>query len=258
MKLHFMKDDALVYFKNNIEKHQDKYLEKTNDWIIQAYQDYKGTDESPFVEFKLEVKDFEMDMSEEKSSVTDYNNIKILYETLKKLSDTQASDERLWVGLAHSELYDYMQYRCNLKEEVSAQKIRGNFFFAHGQKRSLIMHTLSRLWWAGRQVYDETSQDNYKALEYMKVDFPTKVLSLFSSNFTNNPTICQSILLAIADLERKGYKISRESFLELIRYVNQIGGIIILDYLSQDELKDKIMNHFFEINHIEQKHLVEV
>ena len=78
----------------------------------------------------------------------------------------------------------------------------------------------------------------------MKVDFGTKVLSLFSSNFTNNPVITRAILYAINDLTDSGEKISRKDYLEMIRYVNLLGGIIILDYLTEDELKNKIINHY--------------
>ena len=93
-------------------------------------------------------------------------------------------------------------------------------------------------------LYDKNSSNPFKALEYMKVDFGTKVLSLFSSNFTNNPVITRAILYAINDLTDSGEKISRKDYLEMIRYVNLLGGIIILDYLTEDELKNKIINHY--------------
>lgn len=251
MKIHFLKEDALVYFKNNIDKHLEHYLDEDNSWMIEIYKEYRGEDESPFGEFKLGVDEIKMYMPAEKAELTDYNNVKILYNALKNISDTQATDERLWVGLAHNELWKFMNYRCKInKDNLSVDKIKRNYFFNNGNKRSLIVHPLARLWWVGRLTYDENSSEKYRALDYMKNDFGTKVLTLFSSNFTNNPAITRAILNAIVDIELTGIKVTRTQYQELIRYVNLLGGVIILDYLSEDELKDKIILHYCEIHNV--------
>lgn len=240
MKLHFMKDDALAYFKANVKYNCQNYLCKDNKWIFDKY-----SDSSPLLEFKFEVDEFEMDMSLQNPGSTDYNNVIRVYTALKKISDTQAADERLWVGLSHSELWDFMQYRCKLtKENISESKILTNYFFKHGNKRSLIVHPIARLWWVGRLIYDENSSNPFRALDYFKTDFSSKVLTLFSSNYTNNPKITRGVLSAIIELEKDGYKIKTEEYREILRYVNLLGGIVILDYLSEDELKDKIIKHY--------------
>lgn len=249
MKIHFMKDDALAYFKGNVANNLNHYLDKDNKWIYEKYAGFKGADISPFEEFKLDVPEFQMDMSTEKAENTDFTNVQILYSALKCISDTQASDERFWVGLAHAELWEFMRYRCKLSEErMKENKILTNYFFNYGNKRSLIVHPLARMWWVGRLIYNEKSKSPFEALEYMRNDFGTKVLSLFSSNFTNNPHITRAILIAIATLEKSNFKVSRSAYLEILRYVNALGGIIILDYLTEDELKNKIIKHYCEIN----------
>lgn len=251
MKLHFIKDDALVYFKGNVTENLQFYLDRDNTWMYEKYESYRGDGASPFGEFKIEVPDFKMDMLSDRPENTDYNNVKILYSALKDISDTQASDERFWAGLAHSDLWEYMRYRCKLTEvSDNKNKVYRNYFFNYGNKRSLIVHILARMWWVGRLVYDPKEKDPFQALEYMKNDFGTKVLSLFSSNYTNNPQITRAILNAISFLENNVRKISRKEYLEIIRYVNYLGGIIILDYLSEEELKQKIISHFYEVNTI--------
>lgn len=250
MKLYFMKDDALTYFKGNVEYNINNYLLKNKDWIFEKYSQYKNESENPFIEFKFQVPDFSLDISSDKPESTDYKNVKILYSALKNLSNTEATDERLWAGIAHSNFYEYMLYRCKLDEKnISKNKILTNFFYNYGNKRSLIIHPLARLWWVGKLLYNEKSENPFEALEYLKNDFGTKVLSLFSSNFTNNPIIARAILIAISEIEEKDErKIGRNSYLELIRYVNILGGIIILDYLSEEELIDKIKNHYYRVN----------
>lgn len=243
-----MKEEALAYFKGNINANILQYLDNNYDWVQKKYCLYKNNNESPFGEFKHEIPEFSMDMSSDKPESTDYNNVKILYSALKYISDTQATDERLWSGLSHYDLYEFMVYRCKLKKEnITEKKILTNFFFNYGNKRSLIVHPLARLWWVGRLLYDENKDNPYEALEYLKSDFSTKVLSLFSSNFTNNPSIVRAVLYAISELESTGEKVDRKKFLELIRYVNLLGGIIILDYLNEEELKNKIIEHYCKL-----------
>lgn len=251
MKIYFMKDDALTYFKGNVEYNIENYLSNKNDWLLKNYHKYKNNQESPFAEFKYNIPNFSLDISSDKPESTDYNNVKILYSALKNISNIQAVDERLWAGMAHCNFYEFMLYRCKLNEmNISKNKILTNFFYNYGNKRSLIIHPLARLWWVGRLLYDDKRDNPFEALEYLKNDFGTKVLSLFSSNFTNNPVIARAILIAISEIEKKEGKIGRQSYLELIRYVNLLGGIIILDYLSEEEIINKIKKHYYEVSYL--------
>lgn len=92
MKLYIMKREALETLKANLPVVYGKYYtEKTNQWI----SDICGED--PFIEFK-DVTEFKL--ADLNSDLTpgeiDLNNCKILYEKLQFLSESQASDERLW------------------------------------------------------------------------------------------------------------------------------------------------------------------
>lgn len=240
MKLYFMREDALTYFKSNVENNLKNYSLKDNKWVYSKY-------ENLFEEFKIQVPDFDLDMSSDKPEATDYNNVKIMYNNLKNISDSQATDERFWTGLSHTIFWDFLNYRCKINNsEVKKEKILNNYFFKQAQKRSLILNPLSRLWWVGRLIYDESNENPYYALEYLKNDFATKVLTLFSSNYTNNPKITRAVLVALAELELEYGKLGRDKFLAILRYVNMLGGIVILDFLSQDELKEKIKKHYIE------------
>lgn len=244
-----MKEEALAYFKANASIFEKNYLKKENQWIYEKYESYKGKGVSPFEEFKLEVPDFQLDVTEQSPAGSDYKNVSILYKALKHLSNTQAADERLWTGLAHSNFWSYMQYRCELdKLQNNTDKILRNYFFKHGNKRSLILHPLARLWWVGRLTYDESNPENpLEALEYLKTRFSGKVLPLFSRNFTNNPLITRAILTSISKLKAQKFRVGQKEYQEILRYVNALGGIIILDYLSEEELQEKIISHYHNL-----------
>lgn len=248
MKLHFMKENALVFFKANIENYKSKYIKDDNSWIYEEYKKATGEDD-PFEEFKYNVNDFKLKILPDDQGQEDCDNVRILHSSLKNLTPTEAADERFWVGLSHNECFKYVQLRAKLTDKnLTSSKIKRHFYFGTGKRRSLITNSLARLWWVGHLIYDESKSDPYEGIEVLKSDFTGNVLTFFSSNYTNNPKITRAILKSFDGIEKRGIKISREQFREILRYVNILGGIILLDYLTEEELIERITNHFFEVN----------
>ncbi len=203
-------------------------------------------DENPFMDYKKEVGDFKLNMSAERPESTDVENAKILYFALKDLDNSQASDERLWVGLAHNQLWEFMNYRCKLTDsKISVDSIKSNFFFKQNPRSAIIVNAIARLWWVGRLTYNANNKDDpFYAIKYFETDFSTKVRTLFSSSFTNNSKITLALIKAIIDIETENGKISRQEYQSLLRYLNMIGGIFVLYYLSEDEIRDKLVKYY--------------
>jgi hypothetical protein len=242
MNLKFMKEDALLHFKENLKYNYKNYLLDSADWIYEKY-------ENPLEESRILASDFSLDMTQKEVSIGDCNNVRIMYKNLKHISNTQAMDERLWAGLSHSIFWDYLQYRTKINEEkITENKILFSYFFKRGGKRILVINPLTRLWWVGRQVYDPSNEeDPFYALEFLKRDFSTKVLNLFSYNYTNNPKIVRAILVTLAQLEKENnIVIARNPYLKILKYLNMLGGSIILDSLEQEEIVEKIKKYYYK------------
>lgn len=284
MKIKFLKQKNLDFLKANVETYYDKYVNETTcDWVNNL-EDF----DDAFVEHNSISlpDDFEFDMTAPNNpSSTEIENIKIFYSALKDLSNSEATDERLWVGLSHSEVcWPYLRYRVINKlitddkksKENIKESIKSNYFFKQSAKRSLIVNTLSRLWWIGRLTYDENAPagEEFESLAGIEYDTSTKILSIFSSNFTNNPKIVRAFLKGIiqiesenkqkliddgkTDIKETDYRVQRKindndikvssvNYLELIKYFNSLGGILILDYLEEDELKEKLVTYYREL-----------
>ena len=134
MILNFLKEISLETLRKNVEINLENYKSSTNDWIFKFFDD-----NSPFLEFKKEVPQFNLDMSSEKPEKTDLENVKILYSAMKNLSVVEASNENLWAGMAHSDFWDYVKYRNSFdKKEITENLIKNTFFFSHGKRKSLI------------------------------------------------------------------------------------------------------------------------
>lgn len=239
MEIHFLKEDALAALKANVNGNAKHYSEPTNQWIY----DYFGG-ENPFEVLKVPVEDFQLVGSKDDIENRDAENAIILYSAMKNLSDTQATDERIWAGMAHSDLWDYMQKRWPNGKQ-SAVEARYFFKKSNGLKRSLFVNTLSKMWWTARLTYDPSRKDPFELTKYFSKSLH-KVIPIFSSNFMSNPVIARGLLSALIELEAAGYHSEyNDWFAYATRYLNVFGGTHILDYYSSEEIKEKVLSYMW-------------
>lgn len=255
MKLHFMKEEYLHSLKLNLKNNFEHYNDKSNEWIYEFFHK-----ENPFVEIDLQVEEFTLSNKlndDDDVSKQDIENAITLYTAMKNISDVQASDERLWAGLTHCDFWNYMHYRwLNVKSNIKkdgdiSSTIGSRYFFNLTPRRSLITNTLSRLWWLGRLTYDENREDKFELIRYFEKDFSSKILIIFSSNFTGNLEITKGLISALMKLEKENYKVydgnKRSVFTKAGNFLNVYGGNHILDFYTAEEIEDKVLNHMYKI-----------
>lgn len=252
MVVHFLNEDALAALKTNVKGNIKRYDDPTNDWI---YEYFDG--ESPFIEYKMQINDFQFcNSADEKNedSKNDAENAIRLYSAMKCLSDTQATDERLWSGLCHGDFWEYMHTRWKESKfnRDPASSLLWRYFFnmKGGIRRALFRNTLSRLWWIGRLTYDESRKDPFELTRYWEEDFSTKSLILFSSNYMGNAEITRGLISALIDLEHDGFSLGtrkRDIYYQASQYLNIYGGTHILDYYTADEIKEKVLKYMCEL-----------
>ena len=235
----------LLYFKENaidILKKQDlvaniKFYKGDNNWIDNKYS--KQNLLLPFT--KANVSDFNLKM--ENGIEDDFDNMVIMYENLKFLTDSQASDERLWAGLAHTYFWNYMQYRWPMpnKKEKCNSHVLNNYFFWNSTK-SVFLNGLSRLWWYARFTYDENTKDHYELTRYIcKNDLNGKFFPLLSCVFANNKEVFKNIIKAVKIYEEtNNLSLSRDQFGELKKYLNRLSGKVCIDALDTKDIYEII------------------
>lgn len=248
MEIHFLKEDALAALKANVQGNIKNYSQPTNEWIY----DYFGG-ENPFAPYKTQVNDFQLisqkDDGQDLGAVDTENAIR-LYESMKGISDTQATEERLWAGLCHGDFWGYMNKRWENAQANGDIKavLESRYFFKNGTKRSLFTNTLSRLWWMARLTYDPNRKDPYELTRYMSKDFASKILILFSSNYMGNSSISRGLISALIELENNNYTLpgrKQNVFIQAGRFLNVFGGTHILDYFSEEEIKSKVLTYMW-------------
>ncbi len=233
MKLPFVSYDNLDIIKTNLPTIVHKFKQDSSDWL----NDELGINLLSDTRF-TEVPDIELDMSNEKPFLTEAENAKRIYSNLKFLSDSQASDERLWAGLCFGPFWKYVKYRWEIDNKCTVPNVVQHFMFGYGARRSLTRNAISRLWWIGRLTYDETQTDPW-ILSRFVCENADNIMHILERNTSNNPQIIRPFLKAIIDARDAGMEINTDTVGELSKYLNLLGGIYILDCLPEKKIYDK-------------------
>lgn len=243
MKLRILRSDSLMILKNIhcIEKCINKYKNyQTNDWLDEI------CGESPFIDTKYDNIpniDFDMSAPKGKEFETEFENVKRVYSAFSFLSDSNASEERLWAALCLDIGYQYVQYRWKLQ---TVDSIAQHVFFEYGNRRSLTRNALARLWWIGRLTYDKDRTDPFELTRFV-CSHSDHILHVMEINMSNNLHILRPFLEAIIEAQGKGYDVNTDDVGELSKYLNLLGGMYILDFMSEDWIRDKIATKIEQI-----------
>lgn len=185
----------------------------------------------------------------------DVDNAIKVYEYLRNLDKTQASDRRLWVYLSHVTFRKYTLGRWGIKatpEEVNvnadakrkAISYIAEHWFLSGSSRSLRRHSIARLWWAAYLTVApwEKDPEYFAGLDqsdryvYTKVLFSTQ--DIYQQTLERNLGRFPKLLIAILEYLRQNPDVaqSREAIRSIMKELNLVLGYRKLSALSLDEL----------------------
>jgi len=239
--IQIISNEDLYYLKSNLASHKDYYREDNNEWLNEVFE------KSPFIPTKYNgIKDVKLKVSEEKPHSTDGENAVIVYDALNFLSDSTASDERLWSALALGPFWEYTKARWK-KSLESTSGVKQHFYYGYGNRRSLTRNAISRLWWIARLTYDKNRSNPYELTELVcsASDF---ILHAIERNTSNSKEILIPFLDAIKDAREIGMRVNTDDVGELSKYLNLLGGVYLLDCLSREFIYNKIFNKIQDLN----------
>ncbi len=235
MRIKFITEEGLLAAKANYAVIYKEILKKKATDLPTLFNDSGIIRDS-----SIEIEEFSFDMSQDKPVATDVENIRRVYNHMKGLSESQASDERIWVAFTLHQGLDYMRYRWMPDNEND--KLDRYFFSKpkHGySKRPLFRNGIARLWWIGYHTYDSKRTNPYELTEFICRD-QDYINNLLDIGFASNATITKAVISALLDAEKNGKTINRDLVRTISQYVNMLGGIYILDCLSYEEIYSKI------------------
>lgn len=248
MKIYFMKEVALKTLKENLPTFLPYFKEKTNTSLIKALKDilnekddkaifdYSGYDAPDNLEQTL-IRNFQA-----RRNGDDGENVCVLFDALKNLPPTVACDERFWAGFTLLSCWNFVRERWAMDEpeKLTESNVHYHFLFKEGGRASMVRNALSRLWWIGYLTYDETKSDPYTLTRPIceKADY---ILNLFERSFSNSRMVVITIVEAIGEIHRAHrLEYHKDLVREILKYVNMLGGVYVLETLPSQVLKQKI------------------
>ena len=233
MKIKYVQEEDLLKIRTNLDSISEWVLKKNNSSIEKII-----LSEDIVKETEYSINDFDLVMNQpkEKSYLTDMDNIQIVYKNMKCLSDSQASDERIWVAYSFFEFKDYMQYRWGIEPD----DLHNRYIYGYSKQRSLFRNGISRLWWIGRVTYDESRNDPFELTRFL-CQYQDMIETICGRNVFNNGKLCLATLSALYDYYNEGNKITRPLILEIGKYSNLLAATYLVDMLTKEEMYNKVM-----------------
>lgn len=247
-KISYVNDQYMDYFNTNFERDfLPLYLDGNKTELSGIFSDPKNVIES---ELEFDYKEL---ILRSKDSQADVENIEIIWESLKHLTPSEASNEKLWVALENTCYIDYHLDALKLiseKYKKSSIISQTTFSNENGRKRSLVINNISTLWWIAYYTVDEKAKDIFHHTKrYVTGTYRGNAVGYFSSNITNNKEITLGTLDAIYELVDEGkMKETREAYTEANKFLRIIGAVISLDSLTREEIKAKVKENLLKMN----------
>ena len=176
-------------------------------------------------------------------------NSYIVFQALKNLAPHQATDERLWVYLCHTDCKEYATSRWTSRtipaDSRKVQKEIAHFFVPSKSKaRNLFRgNAISRLWWMGYLAHQIDPNEPKLCLEIL-LDKQDIAVQILTRSFTQNRQLLKSIYEFLKKDWLNGKEIfSRNVFRKWMSKIDIYGGVVLLDALSEEQLR-KILIQF--------------
>lgn len=222
------------------------------------FSDKFSPPENAVMETPVKIKAGSLDLkilASENQADADFENSIKIYEAYRTLTETQASDPRLWTYLTHCTFRKYVmkrwdsgkkyeEVRANQQATASAINFILSHWFAGGNDRSLRRNAIARLWWATHltvspwgkdpeyfQGIDTKKEDPYK---YTKILFSTQ--DVFQQVLERGLGRDSRILIAVLECVGKHSPLTREQIRNIMKELNLTSSIQNVAFLNKDEL----------------------
>lgn len=198
-----------------------------------------------FVELKIDLgidESVNLVGSKNQAISEEISNVKIVWNSIGRVSSLIALDERFWVTLTLGQHHKYFLSRWfdKTSEPDKARTSLDNHLFATSSRRFIRDQTLSRLWWAAKIAHDLPGIDPNKALETMfwNSDLLSQITTRPGTASSNELT--SEILLLMYDRKLQYPDYARDPFREFMKQVDITLGRNVLFSLPTQALRKRV------------------
>ena len=234
MRIKYLTQDSLALCRANMADIVEECVVNKRCTVPELLKDGLIIQEMP-----LEMEKITLDMNADAGYLTDAKNAQIVYEAMKGLSDSQASDERLWAAYALVENIDYVIWRWAPK---TVDQFKQHAVYGFGPHRSLFRNAMSRLWWLGRVTRDDRRANPYELTEFT-CQHTDIIQFICEQPVFQKPCLMKGVISAMYDLDRSEIKIEKSIIQDLGKYMNLLSGTYLLDQFDQSKIYEMAQKH---------------
>lgn len=218
------------------------------DWYYCDNEDELAFHESDIREMNVRYRSIgELDSGTGRLYLNDGANAIRVFHGLRELSASQASEERLWCYLCHFHHRSYVRNRWLAQRPESIARAIGkveNHFFGKTARTVFRDNGISRLWWLGyiANSVQPASPEDFLRVVLHKQDIRKNLLE--RPFVSSNRYILTAIYKVMDEHSRGpdgfGALMQREVFRTWMRGINRLGGVYLLDSLSEGNLNNAV------------------
>lgn len=181
---------------------------------------------------------------------TEFEQGKLLYESLSQISLRDASDIDFWNYLAHKELYRYIHHRWPDIKNPPNKSTPENYVLNHwimtsSSQASLIDYPLSGLWWSFHISKVNNWYDPYYLTKVLFKNQHLRTKGLGQAKYARHKPAVVGILEFIKDNKLDDNNLE-DNARAIIPYVNLLGGTQLLSFFDKKWFKDRLEDQFHE------------
>lgn len=170
------------------------------------------------------------------------SNVKIVWNSIGRISSLIALDERFWVTLTLEQHHKYFLSRWFDKtgDLDKARTSLDNHLFATSSRRFIRDQAVSRLWWAAKIAHDLPGIDPNKALETMfwNSDLLSQITTRPGTASSNE--LSSEILLLMHDRKLRKPDYARDPFREFMKQIDITLGRNVVFSLPTEVLRKRV------------------
>jgi hypothetical protein len=168
----------------------------------------------------------------------DFENSKLIYTAFSNLTPTEANDERLWASLTHHYFHKYCVNRW-MTQESKKDSVIDRFFYEGNSIVARSRNAISRLWWTAHLTVNNNTESEEIKWALTKIIFSTQDIQV--SLLERKLGLYENIRTPFLEFyEENKLVINSKKIQQIIRELNNYGGVISLTELSSDEVKSLI------------------
>jgi hypothetical protein len=175
-----------------------------------------------------------------------------LFEAYSSLTPEDASDERFWAYLTHTDLFDYMKKRTDV--EAQSEDKRGKYILDHWfvdpmSPASLMNNDISRLWWVVFLTKTNNAKDPYVLTRevFSMLDYTTHLLP---GTQGRNETIRFAVFEFVVENSSLFSKNKEAKVRLIMRKLNLRGGYSALSSLDSAQMKSLLKETIPELKKV--------